>query len=71
MIFRLRNRSRFHREIRADRRSGLSLMEVLFAIGVLTVGLLGIASVLPVASDTAARTLQRDKATEEVVEPRV
>ena len=47
-------------------RHGLSIMEVLFAIGVLTVGLLGLASVLPVASNNAAETLQRDKAIEQV-----
>ncbi len=41
-------------------------MEVLFAIGVLTVGILGIASVLPVATHNAAQTLKRDKAIEEV-----
>jgi hypothetical protein len=49
----------------ADRR-GLSIMEVLFAIGVLTVGLLGIASILPVATTNASKTLQRDKGIEEV-----
>lgn len=47
-------------------RRGLSIMEVLFAIGVLTVGLLGIASVLPVATDNASKALQRDRGIEEV-----
>ncbi len=50
----------------AKSRRGLSLMEVLFAIGVLTVGILGIASVLPVATSNASKTLQRDKGIEEV-----
>ncbi|TWU07648.1 type IV pilus modification PilV family protein [Stieleria varia] len=47
-------------------RHGLSIMEVLFAIGVLTVGLLGIASILPVATGNAKRTLDLDRAVEEV-----
>lgn len=41
-------------------RAGLSLMEVLFAIGVLMIGLLGIASVLPVGTRNAAEALRSD-----------
>ncbi len=44
----------------ASMRHGLSLMEVLFAIGVLMVGLLGIASVLPVGTKNAAAALRSD-----------
>ena len=41
-------------------RDGLSIMEVLFAIGVLMIGLLGIASILPVAGRNAANALRSD-----------
>lgn len=50
---------------RSVRRCGLSIMEVLFAIGVLTVGLLGVASILPVATNNASQTLKTDRAVEE------
>jgi hypothetical protein len=43
------------------RRLGLSLMEVLFAIGVLMVGILGIASVLPIALRNASSALRTDE----------
>lgn len=46
-----------------SRPKGLSLMEVLFAIGVLMVGLLGIAAVLPVGSKNASSALRIDAAT--------
>jgi len=45
----------------APRRLGLSLMEVLFAIGVLMVGILGIASVLPIALRNASSALRTDE----------
>ncbi|QDV43325.1 hypothetical protein Enr13x_31800 [Stieleria neptunia] len=41
-------------------------MEVLFAIAVLTIGLLGVASILPVATNNAANALQIDRAIEEI-----
>lgn len=41
-------------------------MEVLFAIAVLTIGLLGVASILPVATNNAAKALKTDRAVEEV-----
>lgn len=41
-------------------RTALSLMEVLFAIGVLMIGLLGIASVLPIGTRNAAQALRSD-----------
>ncbi|MEM6469151.1 MAG: hypothetical protein AAF802_06245 [Planctomycetota bacterium] len=47
-------------------RRGLSIMEVLFAIAVLTIGMLGVASILPVATNNAANTLRTDRAVEEV-----
>ncbi|MDV6033552.1 MAG: hypothetical protein F9B45_26370 [Phycisphaera sp. RhM] len=47
-------------------RRGLSIMEVLFAIAVLTIGLLGVASILPVATNNAANALQMDRAIEEI-----
>ena len=43
------------------KRLGLSLMEVIFAIGVLMIGLLGIASVLPVATSDAKGALELDE----------
>ncbi|WP_182865787.1 type IV pilus modification PilV family protein [Rhodopirellula sp. JC639] len=48
------------------KRQGLSIMEVLFAIAVLTIGLLGVASILPVATNNAANALQIDRAIEEI-----
>ena len=51
---------------RTRRRYGLSIMEVLFAIGVLTIGLLGIASILPVATNNASTALRTDRAVEEI-----
>lgn len=51
---------------RSSKRHALSIMEVLFAIGVLTIGMLGIASILPVATNNAAMTLERDRAVEEM-----
>ncbi|WP_145208880.1 hypothetical protein [Planctomycetes bacterium TBK1r] len=50
----------------SPRRRGLSIMEVLFAIGVLTIGLMGVAFILPVATNNAAMALQDDRAVEEV-----
>jgi len=47
-------------------RRGLSIMEVLFAIAVLTIGLLGVASILPVATNNAANAIQIDRAIEEI-----
>lgn len=44
-------------------RKGLSIMEVLFAIGVLMIGLLGIASILPVAARNANNALLADLST--------
>src|SRR6056297_3357026 len=49
----------------ASPRHGLSIMEVLFAIAVLTVGLLGVASILPVATNNASQALKTDRAVEE------
>ncbi|MEO1618272.1 MAG: hypothetical protein AAFV88_20640 [Planctomycetota bacterium] len=49
-----------------SQRRGLSIMEVLFAIAVLTIGMLGVASILPVATNSAANTLKVDRAVEEV-----
>ncbi len=43
-----------------DVRLGLSIMEVIFAIGVLLIGLLGIASILPVAANNANNALRSD-----------
>ncbi|KAA5540693.1 hypothetical protein FYK55_20085 [Roseiconus nitratireducens] len=48
------------------KRSGLSIMEVLFAIAVLTIGLLGVASILPVATNNAANAIQIDRSIEEI-----
>ena len=42
-------------------RRGLSIMEILFAIAVLTIGLLGVASILPVATNNASMALQTTK----------
>ena len=49
-------RSKFSRAIRY----GLSIMEVMFAIGVLTVGMLGLASLLPIAAKNAKNALAHD-----------
>lgn len=43
-------------------RNGLSLMEVIFAIGILLAGLVGLAAVLPVATNNALETLNRTRA---------
>lgn len=45
------------------RRLGLSIMEVIFAIGVLLIGLLGIASILPVGANNANNALRADATT--------
>ncbi|WDQ16566.1 type IV pilus modification PilV family protein [Rhodopirellula sp. P2] len=45
----------------STKRHGLSIMEVIFAIGVLMIGLLGIASVLPVATSDAKGALELDE----------
>jgi hypothetical protein len=50
----------------AGNRRGLSIMEVLFAIAVLTIGLLGVASILPVATNNASNAIQIDRAIEEI-----
>lgn len=50
----------------SSRRRGLSIMEVLFAIAVLTIGMLGVASILPVATNNASMALQTDRAVEEI-----
>lgn len=55
----IRQRNQSHRQ-------GLSIMEVLFAIAVLTIGMLGVASILPVATYNAAQALQTDRAVEEI-----
>ena len=47
-------------------RRGLSIMEVLFAIGVLTIGLMGVAFILPVATNNASQALRDDRAAEEI-----
>ncbi|MCC9601484.1 hypothetical protein LOC67_13085 [Stieleria sp. JC731] len=52
--------------VRQASRRGLSIMEVLFAIGVLTIGLLGVASILPVATNNASMALKTDRAVEEI-----
>ncbi|HBJ34376.1 MAG TPA: hypothetical protein DDZ51_06350 [Planctomycetaceae bacterium] len=52
--------SQKNRIVLSSIRIGLSLMEVLFAIGVLMIGLLGIASVLPVGTRNAAQALRSD-----------
>ncbi|OYP32177.1 hypothetical protein [Rhodopirellula sp. MGV] len=48
------------------KRSGLSIMEVLFAIGVLTIGLMGVAFMLPVATNNASSSLRDDRTAEEL-----
>lgn len=60
------SRSGLLMSLRSSSRHGLSIMEVLFAIGVLTVGLLGIASILPVALDNARTALDSDRSVEEI-----
>ncbi|MCA9138347.1 MAG: hypothetical protein KDB00_16365, partial [Planctomycetales bacterium] len=54
------------RQKNLSRRHGLSIMEVLFAIAVLTIGMLGVASILPVATYNASQALQTDRAVEEI-----
>ncbi len=49
---------------RGVKRRGLSLIEVMFATGVLLVGLLGLASVLPIAANNALQSLNSDRARE-------
>lgn len=41
-------------------RNGITLIEVMFAMGVMLIGLLGIASVIPVAANYARQTLEND-----------
>lgn len=43
-------------------RMGISLLEVIFAMGVLLVGLLGLAAILPIATNNALQSLNRDRA---------
>lgn len=43
------------------RRAGVTLMETIFAIGVILVGLLGLAALIPIAADNAKSTLQLDQ----------
>jgi hypothetical protein len=47
----------------SNNRGGLSIMEVIFAVGVLLIGLLGIASILPVAANNANNALRSDATT--------
>lgn len=47
-----------------QRRSGISLLEVIFATGVLLIGLMGLAAVLPVATNNARRSLESDRSKE-------
>ena len=47
-------------------RRGISIMEVLFAVGVLTIGLLGVATILPVATNNASSSMRDDRSAEEV-----
>ncbi|MEL6895700.1 MAG: hypothetical protein AAFP90_06340 [Planctomycetota bacterium] len=49
------------RDPQTNPRDGLSIMEVLFAIGVLTIGLVGLAHVLPVGIRQSTDALQRDE----------
>ncbi|QDV67904.1 hypothetical protein Poly24_16090 [Rosistilla carotiformis] len=43
-----------------QKRNGITLIEVMFAMGVMLIGLLGIASVIPVAANYARQTLEND-----------
>lgn len=52
------------RHVRARIRFGISLLEVIFATGVLLIGLLGLAAVLPIASNNALRSINNDRAKE-------
>lgn len=45
------------------RRDGVTIMEALFAIGVVLLGLLGLAAVIPIAARRAKQTLSSDRAT--------
>ena len=45
-------------------RNGISLLEVIFAVGVLLIGILGLAAVLPIAANNAQNALDRDRARE-------
>lgn len=45
-------------------RRGISLVEVIFATGVLLIGLMGLAAVLPVATNNARRSLESDRSKE-------
>ena len=47
---------------RPARRRGVSLMEVMFAIGVVTVGLLGVIALLPLAAQQVRKTVITDRA---------
>lgn len=57
----IKERSRSRLRIRRTM-LGISLLEVIFATGVLLIGLLGLASVLPVASNNALQSLNNDRA---------
>ncbi len=43
------------------RRTGISLMEVLISIGVVSIGLLGVVSLIPVASQQAEKGARNDR----------
>ena len=49
---------------RLHNRTGISLLEVIFATGVLLIGLMGLAAVLPVATNNARRSLESDRSKE-------
>ena len=49
-----------HRSINSRRR-GISLMEVLFSIGLVVLGVMGIAILLPVATYRAQKGLRADR----------
>ena len=49
------------------RRSAVTLMEVIFAIGVILTGLVGLAALIPIATDNATATLELDRSISESV----
>ena len=58
--------SRLPASVASAPRRGISIMEVLFAVGVLTIGLVGVAMILPVATNNASSSLRDDRSAEEV-----
>ena len=60
----IRNSSFRYHSMKIVHRSGISLLEVIFATGVLLIGLMGLAAVLPVATNNARRSLESDRSKE-------